>query len=263
MVKQAKPCHRLTIIVCPERVGLFLGSPKRQSVYREIQASREKYCYSSLFVRLIAMDQTEKRPVLFPASDRKSCIFMLIKLWLGIGAVIVLVMVLVKSSAVTEPEKVEAHLKEWVNFEKPEGFEPYRKNAFWGVSSISFWDMRNLHEDGRTKAYVAFIKDKRWKKKPVDVWLPARLKQMEEGFDQTEFKVRGQSEELLGTGPLEKIYIFSGLQRIDADMIEALTCLRFVDGPAGFIQIQTQGLESVFPLEDQLAILKGVKPIPK
>ncbi|MCB1052703.1 MAG: hypothetical protein KDC71_19030 [Acidobacteria bacterium] len=67
-----------------------------------------------------------------PQAKRRGCILNLMKIWLGLGAVVIIIIVVVRNSAVTDPVKIRQALAEWVQFDPPEGFYPYRKNPSGG-----------------------------------------------------------------------------------------------------------------------------------
>jgi len=203
-----------------------------------------------------------EQAVSFPGLNqaRRGCIMKLMRIWMAMAVVVIAVIVIVRRSAVTEPERILAALDQWVSLETPAGFYPYRKNSFFGASAITFWDEQHQREDGRTTALIAFFRDSRWPEEDLDKWPAERLAELESQFSSLEFKVRAKSTEILGSDPWDVIHIYSGIQAIDNRMEEALACYRFLKTRAGIVQAHTLGLESSFPLESQLQVLRSVVP---
>ncbi|MCB9397127.1 MAG: hypothetical protein H6510_04860 [Acidobacteria bacterium] len=194
-----------------------------------------------------------------PQAKRRGCILNLMKIWLGLGAVVIIIIVVVRNSAVTDPVKIRQALAEWVQFDPPEGFYPYRKNHFWGVTAISFWDQNHANEEGRTTAIVAFIHDTHWEADSAQAWLESRMQTVEAQFGEIEFKVRAKKQEKIGATNWDIIFIYSGLQKMDAEMEPAIACYRFFKTKHGIVQAHTLGLESSFPLEKQIEVLRAIR----
>lgn len=194
--------------------------------------------------------------------SRRSCIFKLVLVWVSIGLGISLVMMIVRGSAVTEPEEIEAVVSDYL-LEKsfPADFEPYRVNHFMGVTVMAYWDMSRVREDGRSFSVISMVTKSEWQDEDPQTLFPELIEALPEQLDRNEFHAEDQqvlSREI--DGETVEVHVYRGKSRLDAGLKDAVSCFRFLKTAAGPLQVQSLGLTETFPEDQQVEALFSLKP---
>ncbi len=202
----------------------------------------------------------KEEALLIHRAKRKGCYIKLILGWLVLGAVVVFLMVFIRSRVERDPEKIREAVVGYFDFTLPDGFEPYSMNDFWGVTLAVFNDANNTREDGRTLAIIALNRDVRHKNKTLDEVKDDLFSDLEKRLNKREFKVKSKRVETLEVdGQMVEIHVFSGIHLIDEDYVDATNCYRFVVGKDGPMYLHTMGLNGVFSEKAQCEALAAFK----
>ena len=200
-----------------------------------------------------ALDDRKKR--------KRGCLLKIIGLWIAIWAIAITTILTVKGKAKTDPSEVQARVDQLMEIQVPEGFVPYRVNQVLGVEAIAFWDQSHA-VDGRATAVIAIQRENGWRDWSVDELRGKTIDTLEVELDKREFRTRSsQTETRMVDGSEVFVHWFSGIQKMDSGLKEATCCYRFIESPEGPLRIQTIGLDSAFPAEQQIALLASIKEI--
>ncbi|MCB1042374.1 MAG: hypothetical protein KDC35_05530 [Acidobacteria bacterium] len=188
---------------------------------------------------------------------KRGCILKLLIVWVSIWVVVIGVILVIRLRAVTDPQDVLLRADQLVKLDLPDRFEPYRINRAFGLEVISFWDTEHM-ADERAQAIIAIQRDDDWKEWTLDKLRQSTMIDLEKRLNELEFKTREQRLEQNASGI--EVIRFSGVQKMDDGLKEATCCYRFVMSKEGPLRIQSLGLDSAFPPEEQIALLSAARP---
>ena len=193
-------------------------------------------------------------------SRQRGCIIKMIVGWLILGAIIITVMIVIRTVVIRDQTQIQEHLDTIVETDFPEGFYPYSMNRFLGIKLISFWHREHVREDGRTTSVVAIYSEKEWQNHTVEEVEEVALENMEKRLERNEFVVLERAKKTVDRdGEQVSVWVFSGNTWINEDRFPATTCYRFMQGPDGPLQIHSIGLNKNFPESMQLQAVSSVK----
>lgn len=193
-------------------------------------------------------------------AKRRGCIILIIISWLVLGGTIVIGMIFVRSNVNRNAEEIAQFMETRFELNLPDGFEPYSMNHFFGAHVITYWDMNNVREDGRTKNVLGIYREDDWHGKKLSSMEERLVGRLEGLLAKNEFGVESQQKEVIARdGERITIYCFIGKATLDDVVVDAVSCFRFMEDPEGPIQFQTLGPTELFPLEKQMATLAGIR----
>jgi hypothetical protein len=187
---------------------------------------------------------------------------MLLVFWLGLGAVVIAIVVWVRSSVVENPGQMATHLSQWCSFTPPERFTPHRETQFFGNHSFAWWDTEHVREDGRTLAVIAFYRERHWQGASFQEAFQSFQKEANRRLNELEFHPDDMTFE---KSPQDAypVLVFRGQQRIEDRWVRGTTCWRFLPFEPFPFRAQTLGTDDSFPLEEQLQVLRAIEPARK
>ena len=191
---------------------------------------------------------------------RRGCILKALIAWFSILALIILVMIFVRSRVNRNPEEIAKYVDGLISMELPPGFRPYSKNYFKGVHLVSYWDVERVREDGRTSGVFAIYFEDAWKNRTLEDIEKEVVADLKRKLTRQEFRTHAQTKErVLVDGQEITIHMFSGLTRYEDQYLEAATCYRFLQGSQGIIQVHTMSLLETLSEQDQINFLSTIK----
>jgi len=201
---------------------------------------------------------------------KRGCIVKVLIAWFTMGTALVMLMIYTRGHVERDPERIRAFADTLVTMDLPQGFYPYSMTHFensWfffpGLSVISYWDAAHVREDGRPTSVISLFSDQKWQKQNAAAVEADMANDLTARLERVEFHSEDHSrEQVTVNGETFTIFRFTGTQALDADLVKATSCFRFLQGPRGPIQVQTLGLEENFPAERQIATLATFKARP-
>ncbi|MDJ0837903.1 MAG: hypothetical protein QNK37_15420 [Acidobacteriota bacterium] len=192
---------------------------------------------------------------------KRGCFIALMPLWVVLSLALILGGFFLAGKVERDAAVIEAHVSDILDMNLPEGFYAFSKNSFMGTEAISFYHKDHLREDGRTTSLISIQRERSWGDLSVEALTQKVLPVLQSRLARREFEVEEKvTEKVKVDGETLTIYRFSGRQLMDEEVLKATTCFRFVMGPRGPVQLQTMGLNTTFPAEDQVKLLAGIKP---
>jgi len=194
---------------------------------------------------------------------KRGCLVAFLPLWIGLVLAVGLGIMFLLGDVERDPVVIEAHVAAILEMDVPEGFYPFSSNAFLGTRAISYYHRDHLREDGRTTSVISITHERAWRNMTAAELEAEVLEKLEERLANREMTIQDKKPIPVDRdGERFVIYQFTGRQLMDAEMLMATTCFRFLDGPNGAFQVQTMGLDDSFPVEQQVAVLSSIRARP-
>lgn len=191
---------------------------------------------------------------------KRGCLISLMPVWFFLVLGLILLVVFLVSEVERDPRAIEAHVAEFVDIQIPEGFYPFSHNNFMGTEAISYYHRKHVRGDGRTTSVISIQMDRKWRKYTVEELEHRILSQLEARLTSREFQIEEVNpHKIEKDGESFFIFLFRGRQLMDEEILKAVSCFRFMEGPNGPFQVQTMGLLESFPPEEQIAVLSSMK----